>query len=197
MSGARTPMHEREKNAADVQESKPTQETEGPWLPCPHEDEGGSQGPCPSSPKGTLLPDGERRNQSEAPPVGPPSAIARPLGDGRRFRYPRSARLRRGPEIRTLVREGLRRRCGPLEVYRAVSRTHQARAGIVVPRYGHTIVERNRLKRRLRECVRTTWLPGARDQTPPPEILIRARPGAYELGFDALRNALGRCTVAE
>jgi len=79
-------------------------------------------------------------------------------------------------------------------VYRTVSRTRRARAGIVVPRFGHTIVERNRLKRRLRECVRTSWLAGAMDETPPPEILVRARPGAYELEFNELRDALARCT---
>jgi ribonuclease P protein component len=78
-------------------------------------------------------------------------------------------------------------------VYRGVSRSHSARAGIVVPRYGHTIVQRNRLKRRLREVVRTEWLTAARGETPPPEILIRARPGAYEVDAKELRKAVIRC----
>lgn len=115
------------------------------------------------------------------------------MGDGHRFRYPRSARIRSGPDIRALLREGSRRRCGPLEVYRAESRTHTARAGVVVPRYGHSIVQRNRLKRRLREFLRTEWLPAVRAEQPAPEMLIRVRPPAYDLRGKALREALGRC----
>ena len=115
------------------------------------------------------------------------------MGDGLRFRYPRSARLRRGPEIRALLRKGSRRRCGPLEVYRRNSPTESARAGIVVPRYGHTIVQRNRLKRRLREFVRTEWLVEAQSEKPAPEILVRARPAAYDAKAGELREALGRC----
>lgn len=115
------------------------------------------------------------------------------MGDGLRFRYPRSARLRRGPEIRTLLRKGSRRRCGPLEVYRRDSPTESVRAGIVVPRYGHTIVQRNRLKRRLREFVRTEWLAEAQNERPAPEILVRARPAAYHAEAGELREAFGRC----
>jgi ribonuclease P protein component len=69
----------------------------------------------------------------------------------------------------------------------------RARAGIVVPRYGRSIVERNRLKRRLRAVVRTEWLPVARREVPAPEILVRAKPRAYELNADALREALLHC----
>jgi len=78
-------------------------------------------------------------------------------------------------------------------VYRSDSPTESARAGIVVPRYGHTIVERNRLKRRLREFVRTEWLVEAQSQKPAPEILVRARPAAYDADARALREAFGRC----
>jgi len=102
--------------------------------------------------------------------------------------------VRRGPDIRALLKEGSRSRSGPLEVYRGISGTSSARAGIVVPRYGHTIVQRNRLKRRLREFVRTEWLPSAQRETPRPEIIVRARPGAYELDARELREAFGACT---
>jgi ribonuclease P protein component len=77
-------------------------------------------------------------------------------------------------------------------VYHRESRTRSARAGIVVPRYGHTIVERNQLKRRLREFVRTEWLPRARRQLPAAEILVRVRPQAYGMSARALRDAVGR-----
>jgi ribonuclease P protein component len=91
------------------------------------------------------------------------------------------------------MKESSRRRCEALEVYHGESPTRSARAGIVVPRYGHTIVERNRLKRRLRELVRTEWMPRARTQQPPQEVLVRVRPRAYELNGNALREAFGKC----
>lgn len=115
------------------------------------------------------------------------------MTDGQRFRYPESARLQRGAEIRALLKEGERRRAGPLEAYRGRSPTGTARAGIVVPRYGHTIVERNRLKRRLREFVRKEWLPAERETVPAPDLLLRVRPGAYDLSADALRDSFNRC----
>ncbi|MBT8461003.1 MAG: ribonuclease P protein component, partial [Gemmatimonadetes bacterium] len=85
------------------------------------------------------------------------------------------------------------RRCGPLEVYRCDSPTRSPRAGIIVPRFGHTIVQRNRLKRRLREFVRTGWLPIAWGQNPVQEILVRARPAAYSTELGTLREALDSC----
>jgi ribonuclease P protein component len=115
------------------------------------------------------------------------------LGDGLRLRYPRSARVRSGPEIRALLREGSRRRCGPLEVIRRPSKTRKARAAIVIPLYGQSAVERNRLKRRVREFLRTEWLPLASGEAPAPEILVRARSGAYGLAPARLRETLAEC----
>jgi ribonuclease P protein component len=62
-----------------------------------------------------------------------------------------------------------------------------------VPRYGRSIVERNRLKRRLREFLRTQWLPAARREAPSPQIVVRVKPHAYALEADALRDALMHC----
>lgn len=115
------------------------------------------------------------------------------MGDGLRLRYPRSARVRSGPEIRALQREGSTRRCGPLEVIRRPSKTRKARAGVVVPLYGKGAVQRNRLKRRVREFLRTEWLPRAAEETPAPEVLVRVRPGAYALTPTRLRRALSEC----
>jgi ribonuclease P protein component len=57
-----------------------------------------------------------------------------------------------------------------------------------VPRYSKSAVDRNRLKRRLRELVRTRLLPTA----PPIDIVTRARPEAYDAAFDALEADLAR-----
>ncbi len=62
--------------------------------------------------------------------------------------------------------------------------------GVVVPRYGHSIVERNRLQRRLRELLRIGWLPGQRVAEQPQDLLVRARPSAYDCDFEDLRGML-------
>jgi len=53
-----------------------------------------------------------------------------------------------------------------------------------VPRHGHTVVERNLVKRRLVELVRLELLPhlGGTD------VLVRALPAAYGAGFEALKE---------
>jgi ribonuclease P protein component len=60
------------------------------------------------------------------------------------------------------------------------------RVGIVVPRHQRSAVDRNRLKRRLRELVRTELLPSLGDQ-PAVDLAIRARPEAYAAALDRLR----------
>jgi ribonuclease P protein component len=63
-----------------------------------------------------------------------------------------------------------------------------ARVGIIVPRHKHSAVDRNRLKRRLRELVRTRLLPSL----PPCHVVIRARVEAYGDDFAALARQLER-----
>jgi ribonuclease P protein component len=63
--------------------------------------------------------------------------------------------------------------------------------GLIVPKQKHTSVERNRLKRRLRELARTRLLP----VLPPVDLVIRTLPEAYGASFAALERQLG--TVAE
>lgn len=62
------------------------------------------------------------------------------------------------------------------------------RFAVVVPKHGHTIVERNRLKRRLREILRTRWLPHETRRDEPRDLLVRARPLAYERGYEELET---------
>lgn len=61
---------------------------------------------------------------------------------------------------------------------------------MVVPLHGHGAVERNRLRRRLREILRTEWLPGARQRGDAVDLVVRTRPAAYELSFPELRAHL-------
>jgi ribonuclease P protein component len=61
-----------------------------------------------------------------------------------------------------------------------------ARVGIVVPRFNKSAVDRNRVKRRLRELVRRDLLPSL----PAQDVLIRATPLTYRATFDAMRGAM-------
>ncbi len=71
------------------------------------------------------------------------------------------------------------------------------RVGIIVPRHRHSAVDRNRLKRRLRELVRTRLLPVL--PTPPGlhpcELVVRARAEAYDDDFAALARQIDRVVV--
>jgi ribonuclease P protein component len=58
----------------------------------------------------------------------------------------------------------------------------------VVPKHKHSSVERNRLKRRLRELVRTRLLP----ELPAMDVVVRTLPEAYAAPFDALADQIQR-----
>jgi ribonuclease P protein component len=60
--------------------------------------------------------------------------------------------------------------------------------GIIVPKHRHSIVERNRLKRRLREIVRRDMLPLV--PTLGADFVVRAGPRAYEATYEMLRAEL-------
>lgn len=64
-----------------------------------------------------------------------------------------------------------------------------ARVGFVVPRYKHSAVDRNRLKRRLRELVRLHMLQSL-EALPPLDVVIRVFPVAYDRPMETLRTEL-------
>ena len=63
------------------------------------------------------------------------------------------------------------------------------RLGLVVPRHKHTAVDRNRLKRRLRELVREAWPPPPETMSPS-DVVFYALPNAYAADFATLRSDL-------
>ncbi len=72
------------------------------------------------------------------------------------------------------------------------------RIGIVVPKHRQTAVDRNRLKRRLRELTRAHW-PAEFAALPARDVALYALPAAYRATFEALRDdvqRLGRKVVA-
>lgn len=94
------------------------------------------------------------------------------------------------------MREGKRLRTEHIEVRVDASPLAQPpennrgtlRVGIIVPRFKHSAVARNRLKRRLRELVRVLLLPVG----PPVDIVLRARTEAYAASFDTLSKDIRR-----
>ena len=78
---------------------------------------------------------------------------------------------------------------GLLDVRVTASPSLCARVGIIVPKFGHIIVERNRLRRRIREIVRVRMLP-VLAQSPPTDVLVRALPRAYSATFEVLEREI-------
>jgi ribonuclease P protein component len=87
-------------------------------------------------------------------------------------------------------RAGRRLRTEHLEVRAIDSLLSHVRVGVVVGKFGHTIIERNKLKRRLRELVRTRLIPLAEAT----DIVVRSLPVGYQATFDDLKNEIDRIT---
>ena len=82
-----------------------------------------------------------------------------------------------------MKRAGRRLRTEHLEVRASDSLLSHGRVSIIVGKHGHTIVERNRLRRRLREIVRTRVIPAASKL----DIVIRTMPSAYQVSYRDLQ----------
>ena len=124
----------------------------------------------------------ERRGAGASPLSS--RASTRAPNDG--FGFPRRNRLTRRTDIQAVIREGKRIRTTHLDVRVLASPLAFPRVGIIVPRHQHSAVDRNRLKRRLREIVRVELLPSLRERSAV-DVAIRARRDAYAVGVDALR----------
>ncbi len=165
----------------DIPPSEPEAPTKA-RLPGANEDQGGSAGNSEASPQGAQAPRGDDPQEVEGATRG-------------RYRFPRGARIRRQSEIRALYRRGKRRRTGHFDVFVAGSPVLRVRLALVVPKHGHKIVERNRVKRWLREGARVELLPRCRDEGVELDVLIRARPNAYEAEYGQLKEEIRELAV--
>src|SRR4051812_29992615 len=109
-----------------------------------------------------------------------------------RARFPRPLRLTRKSDLEAVFREGKRIRSRYLDIRSLASPLGHPRVGVVVPRFGHTAVDRNKLKRRLREIVRTQLLPSL----PAVDLVIRSRPAAYTASAAVLATELANARTA-
>ncbi|MFC1791756.1 ribonuclease P protein component [Gemmatimonadota bacterium] len=110
------------------------------------------------------------------------------------FRLPPASRITRTLEIRALLRKGRRKKTSNLDVFFLSSPGTEPRVGLVVPKHRHRAVDRNRVKRRLREVARREVLPRLREAGVPLDLLIRARREVYDASYQQLRRELVEVT---
>jgi len=101
-------------------------------------------------------------------------------------------RVRFGAEIQELLKRGKRKRTTHTDVFFAASPVSHSRMGLIVPKHGHRIVDRNRLRRRLREIGRRELLPRLRERDVAVDLLVRVHRTAYTAEFVALSGELIR-----
>ena len=87
-----------------------------------------------------------------------------------------------------MLERGKRRRTKNLDVFFAASPVSRSRLGVIVPKHGSRIVDRNLLKRRLREIGRREVLPRLAEAGV--DVLVRAKRTAYGVEYDVLRREL-------
>ena len=113
-----------------------------------------------------------------------------------RERLPRTARIRRGPEIRQMFREGLRKRTRSLDLYFRPATHDSPRIGWVVPKLGFRIVDRNLLKRRIREIGRRKVLGLLAESGCGMDVLVRSRTSAYRATYAQLELEMSNAVEA-
>ena len=77
-----------------------------------------------------------------------------------------------------------------MDVFDSASPAAFSRVGWVVPLHRHGAVERNRLKRRLREIARLELLPRLDERGMSHDVLMRTRREAYDVDYATLRDEL-------
>jgi ribonuclease P protein component len=77
-----------------------------------------------------------------------------------------------------------------LDVFDSASPVAHPRVGVIVPKHRRNSVERNKLKRRLREVLRLEVLPRLISNEAAVDLLVRARREAYAATYDQLHDEL-------
>ncbi|MBM3900362.1 MAG: ribonuclease P protein component, partial [Gemmatimonadetes bacterium] len=91
--------------------------------------------------------------------------------------------------------QGKRFRTSHLEVRQLASLLHHSRVGLIVPKHRHGSVERNLVKRRLRDAVRRALWPVLHTNDShgaPSDLVLWAGPSSYTASFDALLGDVQR-----
>jgi len=116
-------------------------------------------------------------------------AIASPGGAGKRAGFPSSARLLRHSDFERVYKQGRRHFGAHLTAfYLQRSGTGGFRVGFTVGKVLGNAVQRNRMKRRLREAVRLHWPVSA----PAVDIVINPKKAVLKMEFAALGEEVSR-----
>lgn len=116
------------------------------------------------------------------------AAPSRPDGEGRRL--PRERRIAHDADIRDILRRGKRSGTAHLDVFDSPSPVPHPRVGVIVPKHRHSIVERNLVKRRIREVLRQEVMPRLTECGVNASVLVRAKREAYGAAYGDLRDEL-------
>lgn len=95
-----------------------------------------------------------------------------------------------------MLREGRRRRTRSLDLYFRPAARSGPRIGWVVPKLGFRIVDRNLLKRRIREIGRRRVLSLLSESGCAMDVLVRIRTSAYRATYSQLEFELSRAVEA-
>lgn len=79
-----------------------------------------------------------------------------------------------------------------MDVFFMPSPVARSRFGLVVPKHRHRIVDRNLVRRRLREIARLHVLPRFRESGLNVDLLVRTRREAYDRDFEELKTEVMR-----
>ena len=85
------------------------------------------------------------------------------------------------------MRAGRRHGGRIVDVFLASSPSGRSRVGVVTPLYGRGAVARNLVRRRLTEIARIDVLPALEIRHLELDVVLRAKPAAYEASYDRLR----------
>lgn len=85
-----------------------------------------------------------------------------------------------------MLATGRRTRRGHLDITWTAGETGHLRMGLIVPRFQHNAVARNRLRRQLRDI----WRREIQGRIPAWDVVIRPRRDAYATPFATLRSDL-------
>lgn len=155
-------------------------------IPCAHGDEGRPPG---SEPSPEARPEASGRLHRQEAVAGWNVPVPSRPDDARR-RLPRERRIAHGAEIRDILRRGKRSGTAHLDVFDSTSPALHPRVGVIVPRHRHSIVQRNLVKRRLREVLRLEVLPRLEACGLAADVIVRARRDAYGASFQVLSDEL-------
>ena len=162
---------------ADIQAAE-SQKSQHTWIPRTDENSRRPKSPQSSSEAGSRTAGSLDRSQ-----VAPARA-------DRSEHFPRSVRIRRSNEIQAILQQAKRESTRNLEIFFAAPKESFSRFGVIVPKHGQRIVDRNRLKRRLREIGRRQVIPHLNSQSCEGDLLVRAARSAYRASFAELEREI-------